>query len=108
MFQIGVHVQDRVGIRPAAINHRVQRRLGGRLLVGIGRAPVKICFEQIGPCHHAFVEPAGRNQHARRAPVAHAEVAAGRRNPAARIAPSRRGTQRFRFRLDVERIGDHR
>ncbi|PWT73419.1 MAG: hypothetical protein C5B46_05355 [Proteobacteria bacterium] len=39
--------------------------------------------------------------------VPHAEIPARRRNPSARIAPLRRGTQRLRFRLQGVRIGDH-
>jgi len=46
-----------------------------------------------------------RNQDA--AIHAHAEVAAGRRNPALRIAPARRGAERFCCNLEWLRIGDH-
>lgn len=70
-------------------------------------AAVEIGLQQIGPCHHALVETAGGNQDVFPYPVAHAEVAAGGRHPAARVAPARSGAQGFGFRLNQVRTGDH-
>src|ERR1700722_5406147 len=56
-----VHVQNRMGLWPLAIDHRVQPRLGGRLALSRNGAALWINLQQIGGRQRALVQASRRD-----------------------------------------------
>ncbi len=85
------HAEWLAASRRARVDDGMQPRLRRRFAMTANCAAIEINFQQIVWGKRAFIEASWSNPNV--AAQAHAEVAAGGRNPALRVAPARRRAQ---------------
>ena len=94
-----MHVQNGTALGPRAIEHKVQAGLSRGLALAANSAAIGIHFQQAAGVSVPLSRPLAVTR--MRPSDAHAEVAAGRRNPALRVAPARRRAQRSISAADI-------